>query len=210
MNITLHGFRRSRSTRAIWALEEVGAEYDYVHVDFASGGHLTDSFGAINPGRKVPTLVCDDLALTESGAIVTWIGERFPDAGHLPTAGSRERALYDQWCLFVLTELEQPLWTIGKHRFALPKDWRVPAIIDTAAKEWGRAAKVLSDGLGERPWILGDHFTLADIMVAHTLAWATAFKLPPEHANLQAYAKRALGRPALARAHAREAAASHT
>lgn len=206
MNITLYGYRRSRSTRALWALEEVGATYTYVHVDFASGGHLTDDFGAISPGRKVPTLVNDEFALTESGAIVTWIGERFPDSGFLPPAGTPERAHYDQWCLFVLTELEQPLWTIGKHRFALPKGWRVPAIIDTAAKEWGRAARLLSDGLGDRPWILGGAFSFADVMVGHTLAWAAAFKLPPEQPNLQAYAERVLARPALARAWERETA----
>ena len=47
MNITLHGFRSSRSTRAVWALEEVGAEYTYAHVNFASGAHLSDAFGAM-------------------------------------------------------------------------------------------------------------------------------------------------------------------
>jgi len=144
------------------------------------------------------------LILTESAAICTYIGDHFPGSGLTPPVDSPERAQYNQWCFFVLSELEQPLWTIAKHRFALPEKHRVPAIIATAIWEFGVAAKVLATGLGEREYLVGNRFTAADILAAHTLAWARAIKLPFGHASLDAYAGRLLTRPAQARAQEKE------
>ncbi len=144
--------------------------------------------------------------LTESGAICTYLGDRFPATGLTPQVGSRERARYNQWCYFVLSELEQPLWTIGKHTFALPEQRRAPVVLETARWEFSVAAKVLAEGLGRREFIVGNRFTAADILVAHTLGWAQAVKLPLEHDNLESYAARLLARPAWARAREREQA----
>lgn len=202
--LKVYGCPNTRSTRVVWVLEEAGAEYDYHKVDLLVGAGRQPSYLALNPGGKVPTLVDDDLVLTESAAICNYIGARFPASGLTPVADSRDRARYDQWCFFVLSELEQPLWTITKHRFALPEKRRVPAIIETARWEFGVAANVLTLGLGQRDYLVGDRFTAADILAAHTLAWARALQLPLGHAVLDAYANRLLARPALARGKARE------
>ncbi|QQS55110.1 MAG: glutathione S-transferase family protein [Candidatus Competibacteraceae bacterium] len=202
--LMVYGFPNARSSRVIWALEEVGAEYEYVHVDLKAGAGWRPEYLALNAGGKVPTLVDGDFVLTESGAICTYIGDRFPATGLTPPVGGRERARYNQWCYFVLSELEQPLWTIGKHTFALPERRRAPAVLDTARWEFPVAAKVLAEGLGRREFMLGDRFSAADILVAHTLAWAQALKLPLEHDNLESYAARLLARPAWARARERE------
>ena len=202
--LQVYGCPNTRSTRVVWALEEVGAVYDYHKVDLLVGAGRKPEYLALNPGGKVPTLVDGDLTLTESAAICTYIGDSFPASGVTPSVGSPERAQYNQWCFFVMSELEQPLWTITKHRFALPEKRRVPAIIETAQWEWGLAAKILATGLGEREFIVGEQFTAADILAAQTLAWARAFKMPLGHAPLDAYADRLLARPALARALARE------
>ena len=105
-----------------------------------------------------------------------------------------------------MSELEQPLWTIGKHTFALPERRRAPAVLETARWEFSVAAKILAEGLGRREFIAGDRFTAADILVAHTLAWAQAFELPLEHDNLESYTMRLLARPAWRRAQEREQA----
>ncbi len=204
--LKLLGTPNTRTTRVTWALEEAGAEYEFVKIDLHRGGTRTPEYRALNPGAKVPTLLDGDQAITESAAIVIHIAERYPEAGLIPTEPiARARCL--QWCFFTIGELEQPLWTMSKHSFALPPDWRTPAIMSTAAREWLRAAKVFSESLGDRQYILGDDFSVADIMLAHTLAWSIYAKQPTEHQNLQAYAARVLSRPALARAQAREQAA---
>jgi len=206
--MTLYGCPQTRSARAAWALEEAGAEYAYVAVDLMKGEGRAPDFQAINPGGKVPALADEGLTLTESAAICTYIGDRFPESGLTPPPGTAERAKYHQWCFFVIGELEQPLWTIAKHRFALPAEWRVPRIEPTARKEFEWALGVLEHGLGDQAYLLGDGFSAADILAAHTLNWARKGQVLPDSARLDAYLERTLSRPALARARQREAAAA--
>lgn len=193
----------SRSTRALWALEEAGAEYTFRRVELHKGEHRSEAYLAINPAGKVPALKDGDFVLTESGAIVTYIGEKFPETELVPTA-VRERARYLEWVLFVTAELEQPLWTRAKHTFVLPEKLRVPAVKATAEKEFWRVAAVLEKRFGEGPYALGDRFTMADVLLGHTLAWARSVGLPVETEPLAAYQARVLGRPALARVQERE------
>jgi glutathione S-transferase len=104
--------------------------------------------------------------------------------------------------------LEQPLWTLSKHTFALPEKYRVPEIMDTTRWEFARAATVFAAGLGEREFIVGDTFSVADILIANTLNWARARNVDVQPTSLNAYADRMLARPALLRAHDRERAAA--
>ena len=204
--LVVYGFPNSRSSRVVWALEEAGAGYEYIFVNLRAGAGWRPEYLALNAGGKVPALVDGEFVLTESGAICTYIGDRFPATGLTPPVGGQERARYNQWCYFVLSELEQPLWTIGKHTFALPEQRRVPAVLETARWEFSVAAKILAEGLGQREFIVGDRFTAADILIAHTLAWAQAFELPLEHDSLESYTTRLLARPAWRRAQERERA----
>ncbi len=205
--ITVYAFPKSRSTRITWLLEELEQDYHCHVVDFMKGEHRSPEFLAINPAGKVPALKDEELLLTESGAIVTYLSDKYPAAGLVPPASNlAERAKYNQWCDFALTELEQPLWTMGKHKFALPAEQRVPEIMDTAAWEFQRALDLLSKGLGEHTFILGEKFSTADILVGHTLLWGLSFKQPVKQPNLMAYIDRVKTRPALARAWAKETA----
>lgn len=202
--LTVYGFPKSRSLRTTWLLEELGQPYDYHLVDLSKNEHRTPEYLAINPGGKVPALRDGDLLLTESGAITNYLCDRFPQAGLIPPVGSAERARHDQWSFFVIGELEQPLWTMGKAKFALPEPQRVRAILPTAEWEFQRALEIFSQGLGDKPYILGERFQAVDILLGHTLFWATAFKQPVEQVNLLRYAERVGSRPALAAARARE------
>lgn len=206
--IKVYGFPDTRSLRAVWALEEAGVQYDYARVDLRKGEGRSPAFLEVNPGGKVPALTDGDLTLTESAAICMYIADKFPAAQLAPPCGSGDRARVNQWCLFALTELEQPLWTMAKHTFALPEKHRVPAIIDTARWEFARAAAVLASRLGDAQFIVGQAFSIADLLLAHTLRWANARSIALGHANLDAYIERIAARPAMMRATAREQAAA--
>lgn len=202
----LFSYPRTRGTRVTWMLEELGAPYEYELVPFGDNGFASPAFLQVNPGGKVPALQDGALTLTESAAIVAYLGDKFPTRGLVPPAGSPERARHDQWCYFVLSELEQPLWTKGKHRFILPKDLRVPAIVETANWEFQKALGILSQGLGDKPFILGDDFTAADILIGHTLTWAEQAKQSIDPQNVRDYAGRLRSREACKRTREKEAA----
>jgi glutathione S-transferase len=173
----LYGYRNGRTLRALWALEEVEAEYEYVEVDIMHGQGREPWFLEINPGGKVPVFNDDGNIITESAAICMHLAEKYPERRLLPAAGTLGRTECYKWISFILTELDAPLWTIAKHRFALPRERRVPAVIETAGWEFRNAMKILAAGLGERPYRVGDSFTVADILAGHTLLWAKGARL---------------------------------
>lgn len=201
--IKVYGLPRSRSDRAQWVVEEAGQDYEFVSLDFAAGDQQKEQYTSLNPASKVPTLVDGDLVLTESGAIINYVATVY--GPQLIPSAPAERAVYDRWCYFALTELEQGLWTMGKHRFALPKEQRVAEIFPTAVWEHQKALGLFSEGLGDKPYILGDAFSGADILLAHTLNWGVAFEQLLEQENLQAYRERCNGRDAVARMRERQA-----
>jgi len=203
--IKVYGVANSRSMRVVWALEEIGAAYDYVKVDLLKGEGRSPDYLAINPAGKVPVLVDGDFTLTESVAILNYLGEKFPASGLAPAFDQLQaRGEFHRWCSFGLSELEQPLWNIAKHRFALPRDKRVPAVLATAEWEFGVAAQLLADMLQGREYATGRNFSAADILIAHTLSWARSARIALPDPALDAYTDRMLARPALARARERE------
>lgn len=198
----LYGMGQSRSFRALWALEESGLEYEYIAVEFGStetNGAKSRAYKALNFEGKVPTLVDGDLVLIESGAIVNYIAAACPTLNLIPSPNSKQRAKYDELCYFVLTELEQGLWTNGKHRFALPKEQRVPEVLATATWEFNKAITTLQNKFNGESYALGNEFTMADVLLAQTLSWAERFEftVPP---NLLDYKNRMYARPACASA----------
>lgn len=198
----------SRSFRAIWAAEEAGLDYEYIEVKMGSAeenGTLSDDYRALNPEGKVPTLVGDfgeatPLVLRESAAIVNYLARKAPDKHLLPVEGSALQAHHEEMCFFILTELEQPLWTAGKHKFAIPAEYRVPEVLTkTVAFEFAKAQETLRKLKGDHVYALGDRFSTADILLAHTLNWAEKFRFDV-HQDLLTYRDAMFERPAFARA----------
>ncbi|GAA3913889.1 glutathione S-transferase family protein [Litoribacillus peritrichatus] len=204
--IKVYGYPKTRATRIVWLLEEMGIDYQYCLVDFAKGESQSPEFLKVNPAGKVPAVEMDGFVMIESGAIVTHLADKYSAGELIPETGTAERARYEQWSYFALTELEQPLWTLGKHKFALPKKYRVEAALPTAAWEFQKALKLLSEGLGDKQYMLGDKFTAVDILMAQTLRWGINFKQPVEQENLLAYLEQVESRPAREKALQREAA----
>jgi glutathione S-transferase len=205
--IKIYGKSGTRSTRVLWALEEAGAEYGFITVELGQAEAKQAPYLKLNPGGKVPTLVHDDLVLTESAAICNYIGDLFPSSNLVPASPLSDRALCNQHCYFAMTELEQPLWSMAKHRFALPKEFRIRDMITTATYEFEKALDVFSLRLGNREFLVGDNFTCADLITASILKWAAqggkrAISL--RHDNIEQYLDRMLAREALVRAQDRE------
>ncbi|KLV06263.1 glutathione S-transferase [Photobacterium aquae] len=200
--ITLYGYPRTRSLRVSWLLEELGLDWQYQLVDFSHNAHRSAPYLALNRQGKVPCLNDDGIVITESAAICFYLAERY-GPHWLPEPGTADSAKHHEWVCFTTTELEQPLWSMGKHRFALPEAIRLPEMLSVASWEFKRALQTAESRLGETGYLFGKFPTVADIILAHTLNWAAKFdqKLPEK---LEKYRQFISKRPALSRALDRE------
>ncbi len=204
--IKVYGKPDTRSTRVLWTLEEASADYEFIKIELGKEAKQ-ESYLKLNPGGKVPTLVHDDLILTESVAICTYISDLFPDSNLIPACATSDRAIYNQWCYFAMTELEQPLWSMAKHRFVLPKEYRIREMLKTANYEFEEALDVFSLGLSDREFLVADRFTCADLIVANILSWAkrgSKRAISLRHDNVEQYLQRMLSRKAFLLAQKRE------
>jgi glutathione S-transferase len=190
----LYGFAGTRTMRALWALNELDLDFEFVEVDLTKGEHRQPAFLALNPAGKVPVLVDGDLVLTESVAIVLYLAEKSPAKGLLP-ADARSRAEVHRWLLFTATELEQPLWRISRHTRLYPAERRIAAEIPVARRDFLDMAPVMDAHLRGRSFLVGDHATVADLVAAYTLDWADEVHLLDELPGLRAYMERMYARP---------------
>lgn len=200
----LYGMGPSRSFRCLWALEESGLAYDYIALDIRAPAEQANSgqnpdYLALNTQGKVPTLVNGDLVLTESAAILYYIARCAPESGLLPNASMDVYAKLDELVIFIMAELEQPLWSNGKHRFALPEEVRIPQMLETANFEFAKAVKTLDHLLPDSEYAIGNQFSLVDILLAQTFNWAIRFEfdVPQKYRDLR---DRHYQRPAALRA----------
>ncbi|TAP41631.1 glutathione S-transferase family protein [Alteromonas sp. KUL49] len=203
---TLYGYPRTRSVRVAWALEEIGIPYSYHAVNLKAGEHFSEGFRKINPAGKIPALLTSEGTLSESAAILTFLADKHGLQEFIPAPGSFSRGLYEQTMSFLVTELEQPLWAIAKHTFALPAEKRLPEVIDVAQWEFNRALSVFSTMLGANTFLVDNSFSMVDVVAGHILSWARASKLDITHDNVASYADIVLSREAYERAWRKEVA----
>jgi glutathione S-transferase len=190
----LYGFGPTRSLRALWGLRELGLDFEFEVVNLSAGENQRPDFLRLNPAGKLPVLVDGDLVITESAAIVLYLAEKYPQKKLLP-ADLAERAQVYRWVMFAMTELEQPLWRITRHRALLPPEKRLPQDIALAREDFARMASVLEQHMQGRSFIVGDALTAADCVTAYLMDWANEHSLLDGKPNLQAYLTRLYGRP---------------
>lgn len=178
MTITLYGSKNTRAFRCFWMLEELEIDYRIKEVNVHKGEGRAPEYLSIIPTGKVPALQDGDFVLFESAAINTYLADKFPEKGLIPKTGTVERGLYDQWCYYVMSELEQPLWLNAKHTFIYPENRRLPGNIESAKFEFRQALKVVEKHLSENEYMVGNRFSGADILVAQTFMWSQMVKFP--------------------------------
>jgi glutathione S-transferase len=188
----LYEFGFTRSIRARWTLQELGVDFEAITVNLRAGEHRRPEFLQLNPAGKLPVLVDGDFVLTESAAIVLYLAEKYRK--FIPT-DARGRAEVNQWLMFTVTELEQPLWRIAKNRQLYPEAQRLAADIPLAAQDFRAMAEVAEKHMHGREFVVGDSVTVADFVLAYTLDWANEVQLLDRCPQLLAYMERMYARP---------------
>ena len=189
---TVVGSRTNRTFRVLWALEELGIEYDHKPCAVRSPEALEHS-----PTGKLPALICEGEVITDSAAIITFLADRH--GGLTFPAGSVRRAQQDALLDRVIDEIDAVLWTAARHSFILPEAERVPAVKDSLKLEFTRSLDRLMEQI-DGPYLMGDTMTIPDIILAHCGGWAYNAKFPLENEAFKAYTNRLRERDAFKRA----------
>jgi glutathione S-transferase len=191
-----HREHAGRPIRAAWALEEAGQDYEIVKMTVEEGAG--EEHRARHPLGKVPVIEDDAGYVFESAAIVLHVADSFPEAKLIPPLGSHERALVYQWAVYGPAEMEPPL--IESAMFAQSD----PERSAKARKRFDQRTDALSAALGSDQHLLGEPFTVADIMVGSAVKFTARIGFADElPQNLRDYVARLEARPAYARAVAR-------
>ncbi|MGA7480501.1 MAG: glutathione S-transferase family protein, partial [Bradyrhizobium sp.] len=173
--------------------EETGQPYERVLTDISKGAQKTAEYLAINPMGKVPAIKDGEATLAEAAAICAYVAERYPQAKLSPPLGDPLRAKYLYWLFFGPGCVE-------------------PAMVQAATKiemnpvaaGWGdvqRVLDVLDAALQKGPWLLGDNFSAADIVIGSGLNFAVRlFKMLPARPSFDRYLDACAARPAFQRA----------
>jgi glutathione S-transferase len=193
------GTPRSRAMRVIWALEEIGAPYELLPVAPRSAEAL-----ARNPSGKIPALEVDGTVLTDSVAIVQYLADAHGALTY--PAGTLERGRQDGFTQFAVEQVDGPLWLAARHSFVLDEAERLPGIKDAMRADFARAMASLALRLGAGPYLMGERFTVPDLVLGHCAGWAETARFALPEGPVGAYLARVRARPALARALASGAA----
>ncbi|HJU33250.1 MAG TPA: glutathione S-transferase family protein [Hyphomicrobiaceae bacterium] len=198
--LTLYHAAPSRSSIVHWMLEELGEPYDIHLVSFKKGENLRPEYLAVNPMGKVPALRHGDAIVTEAAAICTYLADEFPRAGLNVPIGDPRRGTYLKWLFFGPSCVEPAVSERAFPRKEAPPRAALgfgdfDTVVDVLAKATAAA----------RPYLLGEQFTAADVVIGSGLRWGTMFKLLPERPEFSAYIARLSQRPALKRATEKDA-----
>lgn len=185
------GSATNRAFRVVWMLEELGEPFTHHKLQ----PHAPE-LKAVNPSGKSPAMRAEGKIITDSSAIVTYLADKH---GQLTfPAGSIERAQQDAWMHLILDEVDAVLWTAARHSFILPEDKRVRDVKPSLKWEFDRTMKRIAQQI-EGPYLMGDAFTVPDIIFTHCLNWAYSAKFMVSEEAILAYGKRCRAREAFKR-----------
>lgn len=178
---------QSRAVIAKWMLDECQAPYEIVPIDLQKGEHKAPAFMKINPAGKLPALVDGSARLFENTAIALYLADKFPQAKLAPCIDSPDRGRYLSLMVYATSQLEPSMGDALLNVETAPQRGWTP---------FEAARDAVEQELGDGPYLFGDWFTAADVMIGSMFIWKRLWKGPRERARIEAYVQRLLARPA--------------
>jgi glutathione S-transferase/GST-like protein len=181
--------------------EEIGAEYEKIVIDVEKEEHKSDEFLSVNPMGQIPALVLPDGTLmTETAAMLVQIVDRHPEAKLAPPAGSGERARFLRWLFFLASNVYPTVLRFYySERFSTDPS-AAEGIKAAAEADLNGQFKILSDALDPGPYLLGETFSAADILLWMLIHWHPhQERLFEETPSIKELAGLVQARPAIAR-----------
>ncbi|MDQ2080589.1 glutathione S-transferase family protein [Xanthobacteraceae bacterium Astr-EGSB] len=194
----------SRGGIVRWMLEEVGEPYETRLLDLRGGEGRRPDYLAINPQGKVPAIVHKGVATTEVAAICLYLADAFPRAGLAIPVGDPRRGPYLRWALFNASAIEPAMMDA---KFPRREDPPPTAI---GYRPLDALLDIVAQAVTPGPYLMGEQFTAADVVIGSALRFGMAFGMMPQRADLAGYVARLNAREAYRRAEEKDKAASGT
>ena len=192
--LKLYGNVRSRATRCLWMLEEIGAPYQLVEKTTRAEDLQSADYLCLNPNARIPTLVDGDTVLWESMAINLYLAQKYP--GPLPSDAAT-LGIAAQWSFWAMLETEALLLDLLMHRAVLPDYGRDPSFAERDELLLQKPLGILDAALRAKDHLAGITFSVADLNVASILAWGRMARLDlSAHPNVARWLDACLKRPA--------------
>lgn len=197
--IRLHHCHQTRSMRILWLLNELEVEFDLVVHPFDASLRQPE-FLAMSPAGRVPALEIDGQTLFESGAILEYLCEMFPDAGMGRAPGTAERADWLVWVHFAETIGQHCANLNQQHNFIYPPEARSPVVVKLEGKRAEKCLAALEEALSDgRDFLLRSGFSAADIAVGQSVYMLRHFVRVSSFTRVDAWFDRISSRPAYLR-----------
>tara|TARA_B100000242_G_scaffold161565_1_gene115385 strand:+ start:609 stop:1229 length:621 start_codon:yes stop_codon:yes gene_type:complete len=170
--IEIHHVPATRGVRPIWLCEELGLDYEIHPVDFSAEYRASKEWRAMNPVGKVPVMIdtnADNLTMFESGAMVQYLLDRYGNGLLQPPPGTPEHAKYLQWSWFAEATFARPLGEIVNHFREFPGEETKEDVVEEMRNRARLSLDAITQSVVNVDYILGDHFSAADIMLGYTI-----------------------------------------
>lgn len=192
MTIKLFHHPFSRAANTVWVLEEVGRDYELEYVDFARREHKEAAMRAKNPMGKLPTLIDGDVVVTEAAAVALYLADRYAAGRLAPALDDPRRGTYLRWSFYAPSVIEP-----GCMAHASKWEYRASA---AGFGTYEEMLDTISAAIASGPWLLGEWFTMADVVFGGTVRYMIEFGMLEKRPEYLAYVERLSSRPAAQRA----------
>jgi glutathione S-transferase len=199
MSITFYAAPQSSASPVTCALLELGVAHERIDVNIAAGEQRKPEYLSLNPNGKVPLLVVDGTPLFEALAILQWLGDRYGVEKGLwpaPAAPARLEALSWTTWGYVSYGAAVVRWFYASREREPAEQGNAAAA--SALKDLQALIGVLDGRVSSRPYVLGQEFSLADLVLASCLNWRTwaGFSIA-DHRHVAQWLERCMIRPSL-------------
>ncbi len=167
--LQLYSFPTPNGVKVSIALEELGLPYEAHTVTLSDADVKSPEFLSINPNNKIPAIIDPDgpdgapIGLFESGAILIYLAEK---TGQLMGETATDKAKTLQWLMFQMGGLGPMLGQMGFFTKFAGSEWEDKRPQQRYVDEAKRLLAVLDKELDGKEWIIGSHYTIADIAIA--------------------------------------------
>jgi glutathione S-transferase len=192
-SITLFGVAASRAFRNLWMLNELGVAFEHNPIHYTDPALKTAPFIDMNPNGRIPILQFDDFVVTESLAINLYLARRVGST--LSPQTLEQESLATQWSMWAAAEFDEPMVTWAVNTIVKPEAERDVSAASNALARMQKPLAVLEKVLSQSPYVMGSHFTVADLNVASVMyrgLWMDLAQYP----KVQTWLKASFTRPA--------------